>query len=185
MALVAAFVVGTAVAACDADPFEPQWASAIDTVQLFTLARPELNLPSAFGFNSRRTFRVEGATSSGNWDLALDTQGGELVFLPPGAVGIPSRAGISLRPEATFDDLAEAPRDTAEYSLVEPVPVEVGAVYAIRTAQQTNSFGSRCVYFAKMEPVEMDPEGGTVRFRFEANPICNDSRLVPTQGTND
>lgn len=179
---VAALVVGTWLAACDDNLLEPRWASDIDTVQLFTLARPELNLPSAFSFNDRRTHRVEGVGATGNWDLALDTREGGLVFMPPGALSITSRAGISVREGVTFEEVREAPTDTAEYSTAEPVPVEVSTVYAVRTHQIAGSFGRRCVFFAKMEVVEIDAEVGTVMFRYEANPVCNDPRLVPTVG---
>lgn len=184
-AALAALILGTLLAACDDDLFEPRWASAIDTVQLFTLARPELNLPSAFSFNARRTLRVESATATGNWDIALNSEGGGLVLLPPGALGITSRARISVRPDATFDEVREAPRDTTEYSAVEPVPAQIGTVYVVRTGQGAGPFGGRCVYYAKMEPVEMDVEVGTIRFRYEANPVCNDRSLVPTVGEND
>ena len=180
----AALALGVLTASCEDDFFEPRWGSAIDTVQLFSLARPELNLPAAFSFNRRRTFRVEAATSTGNWDIAVDTQGDGLVFLPPGALGISSRAGIAPRPGVAFEEVEEAPTDSASYTLDEPVPAEVGTVYVVRTGRSTTAFGTRCVYFAKFEPLEIDTGVGTVRFLYEANPICNDPSLVPTEGEN-
>lgn len=181
VATVAALLMGGMLTACESDLFEPQWSSNIGTVHLFSLARPELNLPSAFGFNERLTRRVEAPASSGSWDIALDTRDGQLVFMPPGALGIPSLARIGRRPGVAFDEVTEAPTDTAEYSGAEPVLAEEGAVYVVRTGQNTDFFGGQCVYFAKMEVEEVDPEVATVRFRYEANPVCNDPGLVPTE----
>ncbi|HZD03823.1 MAG TPA: hypothetical protein VE173_02865, partial [Longimicrobiales bacterium] len=97
-----------ALAGCGDNGLQPNWTAFPDTAVLFTLARPELNLPSAFSFRERRTYRVEGANATGSWDIALDTEDGELVFLPPGALGIVSRAGIATLSGMDFDQVDEA-----------------------------------------------------------------------------
>jgi hypothetical protein len=166
------------LAACE-DPFAANWTAAPDTARLYSLARPEINLPSAFNFNFRTAVIIESAGSSGSWDLAVDTQGGGLVFLPPGALGINSRARITALPGVRFEDVLEAPADTALYVSRTPVNVTLGTTYVVQTSQSSGSFGQRCVFFAKLKPLEIDVNGGILRFLFDANPFCNDTRLVP------
>jgi hypothetical protein len=80
-----------AVSACDDDPFGLRdWAAAPDTVLLYSLARPELNLASAFNFDRRLVLRIEAPGSTGQWDVAVDTEGGRLVLLTPLFFGIDS-----------------------------------------------------------------------------------------------
>lgn len=178
-ALSAMALVGVVSAACSDDPFAFPWEERHDTVLLYSLARPELNLVSAFNFRTRETHRVEASTSTGSWDVALDTRGGQLVFLPPGALGVRSRARITSFPGMSFQDVVRAPEDTLVYTGVDPVPVELGTVYVFRTGQSIGGFGTNCVYYAKLEPLAVDVAGGTLRFVFDASPLCNDLRLVP------
>lgn len=167
--------------ACGDDPFAIRWTERRDTVLLYSLARPELNLPSAFDFvpASRRTVEVEAPGATGSWDLALDTRDGMLVFLPPGELGIESRAGIAAFPGRDLDELNEAPADSADYALDVPVPVEVGTAYVVRTRRRQGRFGRFCSYFAELFPLEVNPEVGTIRFIYDVNPNCNDRSLVP------
>lgn len=176
--LLAAALVAL-LAACEDDPFRINWPAAPDTVLLYSLARPELGLESAFNFNARQRIRIEAPTATGNWDLAVDTEDDGLVFLPPGAFAISSRARVTALEGRSFDDVREAPEDTTLYSAADPVPVELNTVYVVRTSQSVGSFGRRCVYFAKLEPLHVDPVAGTLRFVYDSNPVCNDPRLVP------
>lgn len=167
-------------AACGDDPFEVRWVEDPDTVVLYSLARPELNLPSAFDFHSRTRWLVQTPIATGNWDVALDTRDGELVLLPPGALGIESRAGIAPIDTLTFEALTRAPTDSASYVLDAPVPVRAGTVYAIRTHQAIGGFfGTRCVFYAKMEPLAIDAAAGTLSFVFDESPACNNPSLIP------
>lgn len=177
LALGAALLFGTT--ACDGDPFAFQWSDAPDTVLLYSLARPELNLVSGFNFFQRLPVKVEAAAATGTWDVAVDTRAGEVVLLPPGVFGIVSAARITTLPGMTLDDVTEAPTDTLVYVANVPVPVEMGTVYVLKTNRQRGSFGSSCVYYAKLEPVTIDPTGGTLRFRYVINPVCNSQDLVP------
>ena len=164
----------TGLAACGADPFAFNWSDAPDTAVVYSLARPELNLPSAYNFFAGAALPVENPSATGNWDMALDTRGGELVILPPGALGVSSRARIAALAGLDLDDVLEAPTDSMVYSVSNPVPVELGTIYVIRTGQRAGSFGTRCVYYAKMEPLTLDVANGTM-----TNPVCNDRSLVP------
>ena len=179
-ALAAALVVGSVLAGCGDDFLTPDWDDTPDTLRLFSLALPDLNLPAAVNFHQRTLVRIETPTASGQWDLALDTRDGELVFLVPLALNIDSRARIEPRPGAVFEDVAEAPRDTLDYADPETaVPVDTETVYVVRTGESIGSFRRRCVYFAKLQPIEVDAVNETVTFKFIDNPICNDPRLIP------
>lgn len=176
-ALSAALLVG--VAACGDDPFAFDWSDAPDTVLVYSMARPELNLVSAYNFLQGARVRVEAPAATGSWDLAVDTRDGQIVFLPPGALNVTAEAGIAVLEGLTLDDVTRAPADTLLYVEDEPVPVRQGEIYVIRTNRQRGSFGRTCVYYAKAEAVDIDPVGGTLTFREVTNPVCNDRDLVP------
>ncbi len=176
---VALALATVAWAACGSDPFAIKWSISPDTVTLYSLARPELGLPSGFNFYNRVPVLVERASSTGNWDVAVGTQDGAIVLLPPGALNVPGKARVAALPGMSFDEVVEAPADTTLYSAVQPVPVQMGTVYVIRTNQSVGSFGTYCVYYAKLAPVEIDAAQGTLRFVFDSSPVCNDRALVP------
>lgn len=176
-AAIAVLVV--ALTACGSDPFTFQWSDTPDTAKLYSLDRPELNIPSAFSFYDRLTVPVESPGATGHWDAALDTDGGSLVLLPPGALGVTSRARIVALPGASFGDVTEAPADTAVYVANAPVPVAAGTIYIIRTGLRPGSFSATCTYYAKMEALDIDVAGGSLTFQFVTNPICNDRHLTP------
>ncbi len=171
--------VATALVGCGDDPFAFNWDDTPDTVQLYSLARPELNLASGFAFRQGLRIRVESALATGTWDVAVDTRGGQIVLLPPGALGVRSTARITTFEGLALTDVVEAPRDSTLYVANDPVPVRQGTVYVIKTNRSAGSFGSSCVYYAKMEAVDIDPLGGTLTFQYVSNPICNSIDLVP------
>ena len=177
LTLVAVVSVG-GIAACGDDPFLIRWELDPDTVLLYSLARPEFNLLSGFNFRQRIGVTVEDATATGTWDLAVDTRGGQIVFLTPQVLGVDSRAGIAPLPGKTFD-IRRAPEDTAAYVTDEPVPVTVGTLYVVRTNQTLGSFGTRCQYYYKVMPLAADPQQGTVTFMYDGSPVCNDFKLIP------
>jgi hypothetical protein len=166
--------------ACDDDYFQVDWELNPDTVSLFSLARPELNLLSGFDFISRTPVRIESPSATGRWDMVLDTQDGDLVLLPPEAVGVPeSRARIIPMGDVLFDEVRRAPSDTTLYIGDEAVPVVIGDVYVVRTRRQAGSFGRSCVYYGKFEPLEKDVAQGTLTFVFDVSPVCNSRKLFP------
>jgi hypothetical protein len=177
LAVCAAVAVG--VTACGDDPFAFNWSDVPDTVLLYSLARPELNLESGFAFRSGARIRVEAPGATGTWDAAVGTLDGQIVLLPPGALNVVSTARIAEIEGLALEDVREAPGDTMVYVADEPVPVRHGVIYVVKTNRSTGSFGSRCVYYAKMEAVDIDPAGGTLRFRYVTNPVCNSLDLVP------
>jgi hypothetical protein len=94
-------------------------------------------------------------------------------------MGLTSRARITSVDGMTFEEVREAPADTSAYVADLPVPVEVGPIYIVQTGEATGSFGSRCVYYAKLEALEADVQLGTLRFVYDSNPVCNSRDLVP------
>lgn len=179
--LLASLTVAGAVgfAACGDDPFAVDWIESPDTVLLFALARPELNLPSGFDFYNRTSVVVEGANATGSWDMAVDARGGKVVLLPPGSLGVSSKAQVAALEGRTFAEVTEAPADTALYVSRAPVPVEMGTIYVWRSRQASGYYGTSCVYYSKMEALEIDPGGGTLKFVFDSSPVCNSRSLIP------
>lgn len=178
-AVLLALGVVVSTASCGDDPFAVRWVATPDTVTLFSLARPELNLQSGFDFRNRTAVVVEAPTSTGSWDVAVDTRQGRIVMLPAAVLGVDSRAAIVPMPDVTYDELIEAPADTSVYIQDEAVSVELGSIYVIRTRRSVGSFGSRCFYYAKMKPLAADPAAGTFTFFYDAARVCNDRRLIP------
>ena len=178
LAAAAALVVFS-MAACDDDPFQVNWEADADTATLFALSRPELNLPAAFDFFSRLPVRLESPTTGSNWDLALDSQGGELVWLPPRALGVSSEAGVAVLEGQTFLDARQAPGDTARYAKDQAVPIRTGEIYVVRTRLIPGAFGTLCTYYGKIEALEIEAVPGRMTFQFDVSPVCNDRDLIP------
>ena len=174
-------LLGLGLGGCDdAFSFDPDIRS--DTVTVFSLAVPRLNLPSAFSFTRLGgTVPVILESSGGdNWDVAFDTREGQLAVLPPGAFGLISRARVTELPgDPAFETVTEAPRDTAVYTGVDALPLRTGAVYVVRSREELGTFGARCIYFTKLQPLRLDVDAGEIDFRYDANVNCNDRRLVP------
>jgi hypothetical protein len=170
------------LAGCRDDPFEIPWEENPFETTIYALDRPELNRPSGFDMSRRARVIIEGPEAGGRWDFAVDRQDGGMVLLPPRVLGVTSRAAIAPIPGVSYDDVREAPRDTLAYISREPVPLQHGTIYVIRTHQQADAFGRQCVFYGRVEPVEMDVETGTFRFRSDTSPECNNRRLVPRGG---
>jgi len=166
--------------ACDDYSLEVEWSETPDTVLLYSLARPELNLLSAMDLLSGYPVQIEMPGATGSWDFVLDTQDGALVFSPPGVFGISSTAGIAALEGVHLEDVTKAPSDSAAYAYEEPVPVDIGRVYVVQTHQSTNVYGYTCVYYGKMVPLEIDSVVDAVTFHYVFNPNCNNRRLVPS-----
>ena len=174
-------ICGAAVSmvACD-DPFElDDWTSTTDTIQIFSISRPELiGRPSAYDFVTRVLVRVESPSASGNWDLALRDENGQLALVPAsGFQGQVSRAGLAPITNTTFEELREAPADTGAYSIT-PRVIQPGQVFAVRTRRAGCGF-STGVRFGKIKIISVDQAAGSVRFASVVNPLCNNRDLIP------
>ena len=167
------------LAACDDDPLAVRWVESPDTVRLYALSRTEPNLYSGFDFHPRIPVQIENLSTGANFDLAVDTAGGEFVWLPPGALGVSSVAGIATLEGETFESAVRAPADTAQYATRIPVPVRTGTTYVVRTRRHAGLFGINCNYYGKIEPLAFDVESGWVLFQFDVSPACNNRDLIP------
>ena len=167
--------------ACGENIFDIKWTQArVGTALIYSLARPELNLPTAFDFVGRVPVEIQEPGVTGIWDLVLDTQGGQLVFLPPGALEITSEVMVLMIPDMAFDDVTEAPKDSTLYTKDQPVPVETSSVYVLRTHEAPSRFGVLCVFYGKLQPLEVEPALGTVVFQYDVSTLCDDRGLVPS-----
>jgi hypothetical protein len=171
-------VVAT-TAACDDDLGLDEWSATPDTITLYSLSRPDLiNQPSAYDFINHVVLRVESPNSTGNWDVALREEGGQLALVPAaGFQGQVSRAALTVIPNLTFEELDEAPEDTARYATT-PFIVTPGQVLVVRTRRTACAFSS-AVRFGKIKIIDVNQTAGTVRFAAVVNPFCNDRSLVP------
>jgi hypothetical protein len=170
--------------ACSDNIFRLRWSSDPDTALVYSLARPELNLESGFDFVNRTAVEIQAPGATGTWDFVLDTQGGQLVMVPPGVYGIPGDSRITVLEGLRFADVFEAPEDTLVYTGTEPVPVEMGNTYVFQTHRSRDQFGQLCRFFAKMEPIELDVQLGTLLFVFDRNPLCEGLDLIPPEERN-
>ena len=167
------------LAACDDDPLSVRWVESPDTVRLHALSRTEPNLYSGFDFHPRIPVLIESLATGGNFDLAVDTAGGQFVWLPPGALGVTSSAGIATMEGETFESTVRAPADTAQYATTVPVPLRIRTTYVIRTRGHAGLFGINCNYYGKIEPLAIDVASGQVVFQFDVSPACNNRDLIP------
>ena len=165
---------------CSDNVFEQKWTIAeVDTALIYSLARPELNLPSGFDFVNRAALQIQSPGATGFWDVLLDTQDGELVFILPGALDISSATLVLAMPETSFDDILTAPKDTTLYTRDLALPVDAGTVYVVRTHRGPDRFGTLCSFFGKFQPVVVEPANETVQFAYDVNVLCDDRALVP------
>jgi hypothetical protein len=170
------------IVACD-DPFGPgEWIATPDTITIFSLSREDLiGRPSAYDFVQHRLRQVESVGATGLWDVALRHEGTQLVLVPAGGFeGQTSRAGLALMPNTTFEQLAEAPGDTAAFTRT-PAFVQPGQVYAVRTRREACNQFSAGVRYGKIKILAVDPTAGTLTFESLVNPFCNDRSLIPDE----
>ena len=180
-AIVPLLILILAASGCGGNDSLLTWTAFPDTAVLYSLSRPELTLLSAFNFRERSAVRIETVGAGLSWDVALDTRGGQLVLLAPGALGVKSRARVARLPGMTFDEIVEAPQDTLLYSETQPVPLDLNSAYVVRTGLRGSPFGGSCVFYAKLQPLTIDVADGSLEFVFDANPLCNDRRVVPPE----
>lgn len=167
--------------ACDDSLDLGTWDATPDTVALYSLSRPDLlGFPSGYDFANRRVIEVEQPGATDNWDVALAQQDNALQLVPAGAFqGQTSRAGIATITGQPFDAVTEAPSDTARFS-AQPVTLQPGGVYVIRTRRVVCGFGT-AVHYAKIQAVTVDPADGIATFAVVANPFCNDRSFIPPE----
>lgn len=134
----------------------------------------ELDAPSAFQVLNARPVRPH---QTSNWDFVYwVTDDGEPQFRPRSVVVEGSSDAGLVRLDVDLDELNEAPAEG--YVTDEPLPIDSGAVYAVRSRQDARS-GFRCRRYGKLEVTGVRPGPGTVTFRHLVNPNCEDRNLKP------
>lgn len=169
-------------AACDDDFGLGRWSAVPDTSVIYSASRPEfIRMPSAYDIVAPARVAIEGGGATGNWDFALLERAGEFVLAPERVLtGSDSRAGIARTNATTLESVREAPGDTASYSR-EPVAIQQGAIYIVRSRRASCFTFGAGVYYAKLHALEVDAAAGTFRFAVVRNPNCNDRALVPPE----
>jgi len=167
------------------DPYGPDdWVAIPDTVDLFSLGRPEYHgLPSAYdllsGFHGQRV-AVETPGSSGNWDFVLTESDGKLYLSPAGIIkDLGLGSGIAPLPGETFESVTKVPGAAARYQDTTSVALEEGVVYAVRSRRYYGLVGESCVLYGKLAPIDIDHAAGVLRFEIIRNPNCNDRSMIP------
>lgn len=176
--LCAAALVGTA--ACNDGLGPPNWDATPVTGVLYSLTRPEyVGRPSAYDFVGRRRIVIESPGATGDWDLALAEQGGQLVFLPAGLFpGIDEEVLVMETEYRTLAAAREAPSDTSTYERG-PTPVHEDAVYIIRTRRATCITFGAGPYYGKFQVLSVDAAEGSIEIAVVRNQYCNDRSLIP------
>lgn len=158
------------------ETFEPTMFPVGDTIVLYSLARPEfIGRRSGFDFITPQAVVLEEPKGQrlAEFDVAFSELEGKFVLLPAGlfetfdidpAIAVDS-TGV------TFEELTRAP--SKGYVTDEAVPLRTGRIYIVRTRQDRGS----CSRFAKVEVLDLDPEG-ILEFRFLRNNLCNDRTLT-------
>lgn len=174
-----AFAVLLATPACDDFSVEPL-PIRLDSFVLFSLGRLDLvRYPAAFDFFSQAPIMVEHQFATGNWDMVLMETDGEFAIAPPGVFPPLSfmRAGVEVVEGRSFEEVKRASNDESAYIKNALVPLRENSVYIIRTRR--SDLG--CVFYAKLEPVEINAEVGSVRFDYLLNPNCGDRSLTTAE----
>lgn len=159
---------------------------AADTVELWAPTPTTEGRPSAMdviafgGFIGGPRF-PEQARHAEAWDFAVRLRNGELVLVPPAALGLSSRAAITAPLPGTFEGLIEAPGNVA-FRTDSIRPLRVGNIHSVRSRLTAGGmFGGGCEQYAKLQVLAADPTTGRAQFAVVTNERCGDPRLV-TEG---
>lgn len=163
--------------------YEPTWILTVDSTTLYSLSRPEyMGRVGAYDF-ARSVSRGGGAViverntlnNALEFDFAISEVDGELVALPAGLFeGVTVDPGIAIDSSGIdFEDWGVAPRDG--YVTDEPVPLETGVLYAVRSRRGPLD---GCTHYGKFEVLSIEADG-VVHLQAVRNHLCNDRELIP------
>ncbi len=170
-------------AACD-DPFaNPAWSDVPDTVTVFSAYRPEYaGMPSAINLtgNFLSLVAIEDLGAATEWDFMLGDAAGALLWIPSSVVPgqEDSRSSIAAMDASSLDEVTRAPEPTADRYTKEPVALEEGAVYVLRSRRSSTCY-VRGSNYAKMKVIALDFALGTAELEIVRNPYCDNRDLVP------
>jgi hypothetical protein len=151
-------------------------------VELFDLVTGPIDRASAYdivageGRGFPRAVRVD---QTDQWDVAFAMLDGVSVWLPRGFFeGLEVTSGVTML-EGTFDSIRFVPRDKEDYEDQEAVPIDVGAVYAVRSRNDPGR-SIPCKIFGKIEVLSIMGDPARMRFRVYWNRNCDDTNVDTT-----
>ena len=178
-------VCGCVLAACGDEGFDLSPLLVSDT---FDLAAPTFpaneGLPTALDIKGDGLGGIFGGrfperpAHALEWDFLVRVREGQVVLVPPGAVGVSSRASITRAlPGETLEGLREAPGQST-FIADSAVALQQGGVYVARSRASVDQFGGECSQYAKLSPLEVNAATGRTRIAITTNERCSDPRLV-------
>lgn len=171
------------VSASGCDVYEPIWFMTVDSVALYSVARPEyVGREGAYDF-ARSLSQGGGAvvverpkgSNIFEFDFAVSEMDGELVALPGGLFeGYDVQPGIAIDSSGvSFEAWDRAPG--GGYITDQPVPLRTGVLYAVRSRRGPFT---GCNHYGKFEVLALSG-AGVVELRAVRNHLCNDRDLIP------
>ena len=152
---------------------------------LYDLIAGPIDRSSAFdvvaaqGLNLPRTVRVD---QTENWDIAFAAIEGEPFFLPRGFFETLAPSAGILEMQGDFENITLLPGDSEFYEYEEPVPVNPGSTYAIRS-RPNPTLSLPCHIFLKLVVDSVGGDPMRISFRFLWNPNCDDTNVASGDGT--
>jgi len=159
-----------------------------DTVTVAAPLPQNAGLPTALDVTSDGAFGVQGGrfpetiADALAWDFAVRIRSGQVVLVPARGVGV-TQSRAALTPSiagAVFEDLREAPGQST-FTMDSAVVMRQGDVYVARSRENSSVFGTACVQFAKIQPVQVNVAEGRVHLRIVTNERCGDPRLIAVE----
>lgn len=147
---------------------------------LYDLVNGPIDRPSALNLLTGRsgglptTWRVD---VTDQWDLCFGVIDGEPFWLPRGFFeGFQVSSGVAELP-LDFDDVRVVSSEDEDYEDSEPVPITVGATYALRSRPDP-TVSVTCRLYAKAEVVAVEGDPARLSLRILWNPNCNETSLA-------
>jgi hypothetical protein len=164
----------------DPNSLQASAATVTDTVVVYALRSPDLNLPSAFNFPELAPVRPTGIF---NYDIAFDiNSAGKAVVYPMSLLAVDFNTGVHpvglLKVPGPFDAVTEAPREGYDYD--DALTVETGEVVVVQT-----TVPRYCGYpypeqmYAKFVIDSVKPVDNTLFLRLVVDPSCGFRSFLP------
>ena len=182
---LAVLTVVTGLTACGDDTtFQFPLPDAPIEDRVFDLIAGPLDRPSAVdvvagrGSGFPRSVRVD---VTDDWDFVFAILDGEPVWLPRGFFdGLEPTSGLA-RVDGSFESVRVVPGSREEYEEEDPMPIEIDAVYAIRSRTDPG-IAFPCRVFGKIRVLSIEGDPARATFELFWNRNCDD-RNVDSSGT--
>jgi hypothetical protein len=149
-------------------------------LSMYDLMNGPINRPSALNVLTGRSsgvptvLRVDAAEQ---WDLSFGMIEGVPVWLPRGFFeGLDISSGV-FELDVDFDDVTFVPTEDTLYVYEQPVDIEVGKTYAIKSRPDP-TVSITCVLYAIAEVLVVEGDPARLEFQILWNPNCNENSLA-------